>query len=154
MELGLRVRRDANTNTAMVSFLSMQIRESGKQANFLLGGMDLAANGIHVDAFLQPGGQMLMCSLLQGAVRHVRNWYLRQVLFGMLPYGSLLSQAQLKPKHIMEIGGGRGGDASAWCNAASVCAVDVIEPNRWYMCPRHAPPTQTWMRCKSIDTGC
>ena len=115
VELGIQVQRDA---VARVSFPTMHVRESGKSPNYLLGGMDLTANAMNVSAFLRPECPFLMRILLRGAVREARNAFLSYTL------------SIIQPCHVMEIGGGCGGDASVWVGTPNLEIVDVIEPDR------------------------
>ena len=49
VELGLSVDRDWDSRQATVHFPTMHVRERGKTPNCLVGGMDLAANGMTLD---------------------------------------------------------------------------------------------------------
>ena len=108
----------------------MQMRESGKPPNFLIGGMNLTANRMNVEELLHPHGSLLMRSLLQGPVRFTRNLFLRHV-FTMhgLHVCPCIGSAYIQPHHVMEIGGGCGGDCPIWCNDSKVHIVDVVEPD-------------------------
>ena len=130
VEVGVRVECRASV-LASVEFTTMQVRERGKQANCLLGGMDLAARGTRllfwmkkislfltsVDNLLQTDCPYLPRALLSGPIRRARNTFLQTVL------------KRANPTHIMEIGGGCGGDAPQLLQHSLLEIVDVVEPD-------------------------
>ena len=117
VEVALEVVRMETTNTAFVTFPSMHVREAGKTPNFLIGGMDLAANGMTVNHFLRQGCSVLMRVLLGGPVRRMRNCFLKECL------------GHIHPSYVLEIGGGCGGDVAMWSGATAVEIIDVVEPD-------------------------
>jgi hypothetical protein len=96
---------------------SFQTHKSQSALNCILGGMDLAANGMNVHTFLRGDCPFLVRVLLSGCVREVRNAFLSHIMVTVCP------------AHILEIGGGRGGDASILACASDVEIVDVVEPD-------------------------
>ena len=131
VEVSVHVQRPSlDASVASVDFPTMHIRERGKQANCLLGGMDLTARGarpfpgygrglisMSVHALVQPDCPHLLRSILSGPVRRARNSFLQGVL------------TRTQPSWILEIGGGCGGDAAQWASHTSVLQVDVVEPS-------------------------
>ena len=117
VELGLRVDRDWESGTGTVTFPTMQVRERGKHANFLVGGMDLVANGMTLATLLQPGCSVLPRLVLDGPVRRARTQFLQGVL------------AQTGATRVLEVGGGCGGDLAVWMRHPRLAVVDVVEPD-------------------------
>ena len=113
VELGVSVVRDYAHRTANVHFPTMHVREAGKLANCLVGGMDLTANGMTLDTFLQPDCPLLPRLLMSGPMRAQRVRFLSSIV---------------RP-HILEVGGGRGGDLGVWARHPVVRCVDVVDPD-------------------------
>ena len=55
--------------------------------------------------------------LISGLLRQTRNAFVKAVL------------AQTNPTHVLEIGGGRGGDAANWVHHKDSELIDVVEPD-------------------------
>ena len=116
VELSVRVHRE-KVGTARITFPTMQLRERGKQANCLLGGMDVAARGLSIESLLSNGSPHLVRILLSGMIRKSRSRFLQHIL------------DRVDPVHILEIGGGRGGDMAQWIQFPRLEIVDVVEPD-------------------------
>lgn len=144
VELALTVERTCHTPAALVRFVTIQMRERGKNPNYVIGGMDIAAAGLSVDSLLDPECPVLPRLLRWDAparfvrgpggdarspasralavpARGVPRWVLRDALRAEAPDGC----------HLLEIGGGCGGDAPLWVGLPSemLRSVDVIDPD-------------------------
>ena len=80
IELGIHVNRDPSLRSASVHFPTLYRRERGKLANFLVGGMDLAANGMSIEALLQRERFHLSRILLSGPIRAARKQFMARSL--------------------------------------------------------------------------
>jgi hypothetical protein len=118
VELGLSVERDWAHGTGRVSFRTIQPRERGKQANFLVGGMDLVANGMTLRSLLQPDCPVLPRLVMDGPLRRARVRFLHRALEYVGPV-----------TRVLDIGGGRGGDTAVWVHHPGLTVVDVVEPD-------------------------
>jgi hypothetical protein len=73
VEVGVAVQRNWKSHTAVVTYPTLQRREGGKRANFVIGGMDLAANGMTIDSLLQPDCPALVRLVLGGPLRRIQG---------------------------------------------------------------------------------
>jgi hypothetical protein len=122
VELTCRTERVTHPDPAaaarhLVTYPTLACRETGKAANFLVGGMDIMANGLSVDALLRPNDPVLVRLLVKGPLRRARDGFMRSAL------------RTAAARAVLEIGGGRGGDCGVWMAAESVRRVEVVEPD-------------------------
>lgn len=104
-------------STGAVRYPTMQIRERGKRPNYLIGCMDLVANGLSVGRLLRTECPLLCRLLIRGPLRRNRARFLSAAL--------QRSGAQ----HVLDVGGGCGGDAPFWATHPAVRTVHVVEPD-------------------------
>lgn len=114
VEVGVQV----DDRSPRVRYTTVQAREPGKQPNCLVAGMDVAANGLCLDALLRADDPApLLRVLLAGPLRTSRVQFARSVMHHARPTG------------VLEVGGGRGGDCHLWATAPGVRCIDVVDPD-------------------------
>jgi hypothetical protein len=116
-EMTVRVEPDRSGRTARVSYPTMQRREAGKHPNFIVGAMDVVANGLNTRALLTPGDAHLLRVVLSRPLRGAR------VAFTAAALGEIAAPA------VLEVGGGCGGDIHLWLRPGALRRVDVVEPD-------------------------
>jgi hypothetical protein len=83
----------------------------------MVGAMDLMANGLGVAGLLRGACPLLPRLIIGGSIKPARDAFGRAVL------------AAVRPRRILEIGGGRGGDLNLWAACPGVHWVDVVDPD-------------------------
>jgi hypothetical protein len=115
----VRVEHDRSSpgRPARVYYPTMQIRETGKHPNFMVGAMDVVANGLNTRTLLSPSDPHLLRVILNRPLREIRPGFTAAVL------------AEVGASALVEVGGGCGGDCALWMRCEGVRHVDVVEPD-------------------------
>ena len=110
VELGVSVGADRE-----VSFPTLQVREPGKAPNFTWGAMDIVHAGCTLETLLAPGNPTLNRVVIEGPLRAWKNAVLAAAV------------QRARPAALLELGGGRGGDAHHWVRAGGLQRLDVVD---------------------------
>ena len=127
-----------------VSFVSMQIRETNKQPTWVsvhspnrvlefpvgcaqggpgrqpsLDRMDIVHSGYNIQALLSSKNATLVRVCIQGPLRRTKNRFIQDILREP-PHGHAIH-------HVLDIGGGQGGDCHHWVQTPGIDRVDVVD---------------------------
>lgn len=129
VEIGFGTERAGGEHVSVV-VKTVQLRESSKNANFIWAAMDVVSSGLDVQTLMRVENPILVHICIRGPLRSMKASFLRSL--------------QLQ-RTILEIGGGRGGDAGMWVHSG-VSGVDVVGLRGGWVNdgpPRVSNPTRT-----------